>query len=318
MIYANATAAPRDELTDVIMEGLTDDSQFIGLKLLPEAPSSQLLLHVPKITIADGNLMRATNKKRTPGAKFDRWQAAIDDYSATLVQEGEEIQIPDETSLTYEDYFDLEGVYSTEVSNRLLRGTEIESAAAIDSTGNFDQVNSTVAYTTANKATISVVDDIIAAIRRVKGRGEKPNTISMSGQVYDRIRTSTLLQAFIAGSINPGAVVTPDTITAAFKSMGINQTLVGEGYVNQSQETTNNSINAIWANDNIFVGNVASGALRSGGVGRTFYWEKDGPLFHISSYRDEPVKSNVIRAQKTTLSAITNARAGTLIGTQYS
>lgn len=317
MIYQNATAQPREELTDVVMEGAISDDQFIGLKTLPSSPLSLPTGHVPKITIAKGDLMRASSKVRSAGSKFDRWQAAIEDLNFTLVQVAEELQIPDEQELIYEDYFALESVFAKEAGNRLHRGHEIDVAATIQSTSNFDEVDSTVAYTAANAATNSFVDDTIAAIRRVKARGEKPNTIAMSGQVYDRVRTAAKLQSFIAGSINPGSVVTPDTIQAAFKTMGIDQVLVGDAYVNQSESTLNTSVNAIWANTYIFVGNVASGQLQSGGVGRTFFWEKEGPLFNVSSYRDEAVKSNVIRAQKTTLTAITNSRAGTLIGTQY-
>jgi hypothetical protein len=165
-------------------------------------------------------------------------------------------------------------------------------------------------------ATINAAGDIITAIRRVKARGEKPNTILFPGTIYDRVRQSTKMQAFVAGSVNPGAIVTQDTIQAAFKSMGITQVLIAEAYVNQSQDGTNNSINPIYPLTDIFVGNSTSGALQTGGVGRTFYWEKEGALLNISSYRDEPKKSNVIRAMKTTLCGITNARAGTLIGTQ--
>ena len=36
------------------------------------------------------------------------------------------------------------------------------------------------------------------------------------------------------------------------------------------------------------------------------------------SYRDEPKSSNIIRAKKTTLTEITNAKAGTLITTNFS
>ena len=124
------------------------------------------------------------------------------------------------------------------------------------------------------------------------------------------------MKSFIAGSVNPGARVSPDTIQAAFSSQGIKQVLVAEAYVNQSQSLTNNSINPIMPLSYIFVGAVQSGQLQSGGVGRTFYWEKEGPLLNVTSYRDEVKKSNVIRAMKTTSSAITNVRAGTLIATQ--
>lgn len=316
MIYTNATQIPREELNDVIVEGYEDSEQYLGLKIFPEFASTQTTVHAPKIKLGTGNLMRATRKRRTPGANFDRWQSGIEDYTASLLQVGEEALIPDETSLAYEDYWDVESFYTMEAGGRLFRGHEIEVAAALINTSNFDEVNGAVAYSNANLATMTPVTDFLTAIRRVKARGERANSIVMSGVIYDRVRQSADMRAFIAGSINPGAAVTQDTIQAAFAKQGISQVLIGDDYVNNSQDGKTNSIDPIWPVTDIFIGKLQGGALRTGGIGRTFYWEKEGPVFNVTSYRDEPRKSNVIRAMKTTLVAVTNERAGTLIGTQ--
>jgi hypothetical protein len=318
MQYANATAAPREELTDVVMEGLTSDDQFVGLKLVPALPLSLPTGHVPKIKISTGNLMRATSKGRAPGSDFDRWQTGIDSLDLVLVQVGEEVSLPDEQTLIYSDYFAFESFYAKEAANRLLRGHEIDVASAIFNTGNFDATNSAVAYTVANLATMTPTLDIINAINLVKARGEQPNTIVIPWQVYNRIRTCADMRGFIAGSVNPGAYVTPSTIQSAFSDMGIKQVLISNAVVNQGQDGTDTNLNPIFAVTYMFVGSVKDGALQTGGVGRTFYWEKEGPLLNVSSYRDEPKKSNVIRAMKTTLIGVTNSRAGTLITTQYS
>lgn len=318
MVYQNATAAPREELTDVIMEGVTSFDEFQGLAVFPAVPMRLPTGHVPKITIAKGDFLRSTTRNRAPGTNFARWQSAIDDFSITLVQVAEEVQLPDEQTLLYEDYFAFEQVYAMEASNRLRRSDELDSESALFNTGNFDSTNSAVAYTAANIATMTPITDIFAAIRLVKGRGEVPNTILIPGPVLDRIQLSAQVIAFVAGSVNPGAIINASTLQLSLASHGIKQVLIGDGYVNQSDSLTANSINQIWPNTYIFVGNCQPGALRSGGVGRTFFWEKQGPLLNISSYRDEPKKSNIIRAMKTTLKAVTNTRAGTLVTTQYS
>lgn len=318
MIYQNATALPRQELTDVIMEGVTNREDFIGLKLLPDAPTTALNGHVPKISIAKGDLMRATKKTRKPGSAFDRWQASIDDHTLELLQVGEEVLLPDEQTLSYEDYFPIESVFTNQAGERLLRGLEIDIQTAIQNTGNFDATNTLTAWTVANLATMKPVQDLTNAIRLVKSRGERANTFMFSGPIYDIVRQSTDMRSWIAGSINPGARVTEETIQQSFESMGIKQVLVGDSYVNQSQSGTNNSINPIWNNTYAWVGSAKPGQLVAGGVGRTFYWQKMGPLMMVESYRDESRKSNVIRGIKTSLADITNSRAGTLITTQYS
>ena len=270
MVYQNATAAPREELTDVIMEGVTDFGEFVGLAVLTPIPMTLPTGHVPKITIAKGDMLRATTRERAPGSNFSRWQSAIDDHSITLLQVAEEVQLPDEQTLLYEDYFSFEQVYAMEAGNRLKRGHEIDVEGAIFNTNNFDATAAAVAYTAANKTTMQPIEDILAAIRLVKGRGEKANTIVIPGTVWDRLRVCTETVSFVAGTVNPGAKVSVNTLQLALAAHGIEQIYVADSYVNQSQATKNNSINLIWPVTYIFVGACKTGQLRTGGVGRTF------------------------------------------------
>ncbi len=318
MIYQNATTAPRQELTDYVMESVTGDGMFVGAEILPPAPLRLPTGHYPKIEIAKGDLMRAAQSQRAPGAGFVRSQAAVSDGSLTLVQYAEELQIPDEQQMLYDDYFSLEQVYSREGRNKLLRLNEILVQGQIQNTSNFAATNSAVAYTTANLATISFIADALDAIRRVKATGEVANTIVMSGTVYERIRQATKVQAFIAGANQPGAVVNANTIQRAFAENGITKVIIADSYVNQSINNDNTIINPIWNTTYVWVGSVNNGALQSGGAGRTFYWEKEGPFMGVSTYRDEPKKSNIIRVMSTIQAAVVNTRAGTNIATQWS
>lgn len=315
MIYQNATAEPRQELADFIQEGVTDFTQFKGLQIAPPMPLSLVTGHVPKITVATGDLLRAANRGRAPGTNFNRWQMAIDAHSMTLLQIAEEQSIPDEQAMLYEDYFDVEAMGATEATNRLKRGHEMEVAAAVQSATNFTAQNAGIAYSIANKATIVFVNDVLTAIRTIKARGEQPNTIIIPGPIYDVIRQSADVIAFIAGSINPSAIVDEDNLQKAFARNGITQVLVPDGYVNQSDTGSAAVINPIFNNTYVTVLSCKPGALRGGGWGRTFYWDKQGPLFQLYSYRDETKASNVIRSRKTSLVDATNTRCGQLIAT---
>lgn len=313
MIYQNATAEPRQELADFIQEGITDFTQFKGLQLAPEVPLSLVTGHVPKIKVGSGDLLRAANRRRAPGTNFNRWQMSIDAVQFTLIQVAEEESIPDEQEMLYEDYFDIEALGATEATNRLKRGHEMEVAAAIQNASNFTSQNAGVAYAIGNVATIQFVNDVTTAIRACKARGEAPNTIVIPGLLYDVIRQAADVKAFVAGTLAPGKEVDENTIQRAFADKGITSCVVPDGYVNQSDSGNADVINPIWSNDYVWVGNVKSGALRGGGWGRTFYWDKEGPLFQLFSYRDEPKASNIIRSRKTSLVEVTNARAGQLI-----
>jgi hypothetical protein len=315
MIYQNATAQPREELQDFIQEGVTDFTQFKGLQVAPAMPLSLVTGHVPKITVAQGDLLRAANRNRAPGTNFNRWQMAIDAHSLTLLQVAEEQSIPDEQTMLYEDYFDIEALGATEATNRLKRGHEMEVAAAIQNATNFTSQNAGVAYSIGNIATIAFVNDVLTAIRAIKARGEQPNTIVIPGTIYDVVRQSTDLRTFIAGTINPAAIVDEDNIQKAFARNGIPHVLVPDGYLNQRDSESSAEINPIWNNDYVWVGACKDGALRGGGWGRTFYWDKQGPLFQLYTYRDEVKASNVVRSRKTSLVDVTNSRCGQVIST---
>jgi hypothetical protein len=57
--------------------------------------------------------------------------------------------------MLYEDYFDIEALGSTEATNRLKRGHEMDVAAAMQNTANFTSQNAAVAYSIGQLATIS-------------------------------------------------------------------------------------------------------------------------------------------------------------------
>jgi hypothetical protein len=109
--------------------------------------------------------------------------------------------------------------------------------------------------------------------------------------------------------------VNSDGVQRAFARHGITNVVVADGYVNQG-DTGVPEINQIWGNDYIWVGKVGSGNLRSGGALATAHWDKAGPLFMVSQYRDETKKSNIVRGETISNVIVTNARAGQLIGTQ--
>ncbi len=316
MIYQNSVAALSEPLTDYVNEGATDTTMFKGLQIAPALPVTSLSGTYPKLTIAKGDLMRAANRRRAPGTNFNRWQMALESGTLALEQIGEEQSVPDEHSLEWDDYFDLEAIASDEGMNRLRRGHEIEVATALMNSSTFTAANGSVAYAIGNVATINFQLDLYAAIRALNARGVSPNTIVIPGTIYDVLVQSTLLKNFLAGSLAAGTEVNSDGLQRAFARQGITNVIVADGYVNQSDTGNSDVINQIWGNDYIWVGKVGGGNLRSGGALATAFWDKAGPLFMVSQYRDETKKSNVVRAETISNVIVTNSRAGQLIGTQ--
>lgn len=317
-VYPNAVAQPRAELTSILMESAGTDEQFIGLKLFPELGVSAVSIHAPVIKIAEGNLMRATTKERAPGTNFQRWHSSISDYAGTLLQRAEEVQIPDETTLSWDNYFNVEAAYTKEAGDRLRRGHEIESANTLFNPSNFPVIDSLVDYTKTLRTTNSFVDDMENLIRSGLSRGNRFDTLVIPGPVYTQLRMSAPVQNFINGTLGAGRSVNENTIREAFADRGLKNVFIADAYVNNSDDGKSDMIEPIWGNDYIFFGKLGSGDLESGGFGRTFFWDKEGPIFNVSTYRDEPKKSNIIRGMRTTKVAAMNATAGVLLDVDYS
>jgi hypothetical protein len=75
----------------------------------------------------------------------------------------------------------------------------------------------------------------------------------------------------------------------------------------------------VWANTYVWVGNVteASSGFFGGGAGFTLNWSEYGPVIGVSTYRDESIKSNIVRASHYTAEKVVNTNAGQLITTQF-
>jgi hypothetical protein len=123
---------------------------------------------------------------------------------------------------------------------------------------------------------------------RHQGARRGANTIVIPGPIYDVIRQSADVIAFIAGAINPSAHCRRGQSAKGLRPKRHHARLVPDGYVNQSDTGFPPTvINPIWPDDLRVGRSCKPGALRGGGFGRTFYWDKQGPLFQLYSYRDE-------------------------------
>ena len=65
----------------------------------------------------------------------------------------------------------------------------------------------------------------------------------------------------------------------------------------------------IWADTEYFVGQVAGGDFSNGGFGRTIAYSADGGAFTAETYRDEPIKSDVLRVYNSVDEVIINTNA---------
>ncbi len=329
-----------------IVEGENVVDGLIANKVLPQFPITKRTAHIIKATLADTLGLRTISDAKyvhAPGTLFERAVAKFGDDTLTVTLRGLEIVVPNEVKLDYADYLEVESFFAHRFGQTAALTNEGLVAAAIFNTTTFGSAtNSTVAYTVSNLATISFISDVIAAIRRVKAAGEVPDTVIMSGPVFERVRQGLLVQGYVAGTLRPGMDADINTIQMALREYGIKQVLVGDSYYNNAADGETPSLVQSWSNSYIWVGRAGNGGGSSdvggvgvptmGGVGVNAFWQgyvnglpsiEDGASDFaggnfVESYPQLDIDSMIVRVKMSNLPYIGNARAGTLINPQFS
>jgi hypothetical protein len=320
-MYPNSGATIRHDLNTVVMEASTADNFFIGPSLLPFWGVDAKSGTYPKLTKAITEMLKAGSTDRERGGSYGRVKRAWTNDTYDTADRGLEEPVDDCDAKDAGRYFDVEAIAAKLVLRSMKLSQEIRAAAAIMNATTFGAGTSpTVAYTAGNVATIDFVLDVQAAIERIADNAEEADTIVMSPTIYNLVRRSTLLKAFLVGSNLPGANVNTSTIQQAFSAEGIKQVLVGRARYDSAAKKATQSYTAanVWGNTYIWVGKVGSGDPYNGGVGRTLGWNAEGGEFVTESYREEAIRSNIVRVRQHTIEKIIDSSCGTLITTTWS
>jgi hypothetical protein len=328
-----------------IVEGEGAVDNLIGEKILPSFGVNSRNAHFIKATLADTQGLRSIAADKyihAPGTVFERMTAKIGDDSFDVTLRGLEVVIPNEVQMDYAEYLDIELLFMRRFGMEVSGLTkEALVAAAVFNTTNFGSAtNSTTAYTVANLATMTPISDIVAAIRRVRAKGEAPDTVAMSGPVYERIRQSAEAKAWITGTLGAGQQVTQNSLQQALAEFGIKQVLVGDSYQNTAADGATPSLAQLWSNTYIWVGKAGRQAAADtegvnvptlAGAGALIYWEEyqmggkpgiinsmtfDGGSY-VESYPESDKDSEVVRVKMSHKPYTSGTRSGDLIATQY-
>lgn len=353
-VLANTSLLPRQELALAVVEGEHAVEDLIGDDILPPFPINRRTAHIIKATLADTLWGRPIDDNKyihAPGTKFERLTAKFGDDTMTVTLRGVEIVVPNETKMDFDEYLDVESFFASRFGANAALTKEKLTAAAIFNTTTFGSAtNSAVAYTAANTTYaafiagtgMNPIGDIIAAIRRVKAKGEVPDTVVMSGPVYERIRQAFGVLQYVKGIWSAQREATRADLLGALAEFGIKQLLVGDSYYNTAADGATPSLSQIWSNTYIWVGKAGKkqasdvsgvGVPTLGGVGANVFWEgyasggtpsmdRDSQSYaggnYVESYPDISIESMVLRVKLSNVPYIGNARGGDLIATQYS
>ena len=98
------------------------------------------------------------------------------------------------------------------------------------------------------------------------------------------------------------------------------EVLIGRSSYDSANEGVAYASANIWSNTLAWVGSVSDGGAGyfGGGAGFTLNWSEYGPVIGVTTYRDETIRSNVVRSSHYVAEKIVNANSAQLITTQYS
>jgi len=323
-MYQNTAAQTRPELLLVVMEAQHADEKFIAEQLFPVYPSETRVGDYLRIKKGEGGLLATEGSDallRAPGTAYKRTGRSWSKDGYNCLDRGLVEPVDDVNKADIARFFDAESA-SAKLCHRNVRtayeqrvAAQIQHATAwgtpatpvIGSTGN---------YTLANLATIDFIKDMKALRRQVGKRGEEPNVGAVSEDLWDFLVLTPLLRTFFFGANGGSVGITTELVAQA---LGLDAILVGRATYSTAKKgatVTDAKLSYIWNYNYIWMGEVRGGAPEEGGAGRTFLWTGDSPeLFTVETYRDEDIRSDLVRVRQDTDEKIISEASGMVFAT---
>jgi hypothetical protein len=321
-MYTNSAAVFRGDIAGVLEQAKDWETGLIGTRVMPILNVPVLAGQYPSFKLKEGQLLKSDVKVRDPYSTFPRGTRSFTQETYTALEYGYEEAVDDVIAADVSRFFDAEVIAAKLSRRKLLLAHELRVAGQIFSTGNFTSTNSGTAYTNANIATFDVGEDVQLAIDRLLSKGESTSNLRVviPYPVWTRIRASTKFQNRLRGAGISSDTILNASTQAAAEVFGVSEVLIGRAAYDSAAEGVAFSSSNVWANTYIWVGSVteSGGGYFGGGAGFTLNWSQYGPAVGVFTYRDESIKSNIVRASHYVAEKVVNTNAGELIATQFS
>jgi hypothetical protein len=321
-MYTNSAAIFRGDIAGVVEQAKDYEAGLIGTQVMPILDVPVRAGQYPSFVLKEGQLLKSDVKNRAPYGSFARGTRAFNQDTYTALEYGYEEAVDDTVTLDVARFFDAEVIAAKLAKRKLLLAHELRVAAKLFDNTVFTATNSGTAYTVANLATFDAGADVQEAIDRLLAKGESTSNLKVviPYAVWTRIRASTKFQNRLRGAGISSDTILNASTQAAAEVFGVAEVLIGRASYDTAPEGIAFAAGNVWSNTLIWVGSVtqSSAGFFGGGAGFTLNWSEYGPAIGVSTYREEAIKSNIVRASQYTAEKVVNANAGQLITTQFS
>ena len=274
---------------------------MICTKLLPVFEANQAAGNFGRIRIAD--LLEEADVERSSGSGYSRGKYNFEDVHYATKDYGREEPVDDRDAEIYKDYFVAEEMSGKRARSTVLIEQEKRAAAATFGNGSINTTASTAAWSVP--ATATPVTDINTAILATWGRtGLWCNAVVMSYELFRYCRLCDEVTDQIKSAGAGDQARTRDvTVAQLAEVFDVEHVLVAGASRNTADKGQSASIAQIWDRTKCMVTRIATSSdLKEPCLGRTFHWAADGSTIGgtVESYRDETVRSEIIRARHET------------------
>ena len=290
-------------------------SGFIGAQVFPMIPVAKQLGSFGYIPIEQ--LLKDRDTLRAPGAGYNRSEFTFTKATYACEEHGAEEPIDDREAQMYADYFNAEQLAALRAHSAVLRNYEKRVAAAVFNATTWTSYTTAITEEWDTKAAAVPIADVKTASQAVFTQcGMWPNALICNKKVWQNLRYTNEVIDLIkyAGITDPR----PGTITtqAVAQAMDLEMIIVAGGVKDTAIEGQAASLASIWSDEYAMVCKVATtDDPREPCIGRTFHWSEDGSEFAgtIESYRDDRVRSDIVRARHDIDEVVLYVEAGHLL-----
>ncbi len=315
---SSSLASNRSDLADSFMEFdlEADAAGMVANRVFPHIDVAQQAGNFGKIPIEQ--LLQNPDTARAPGSGYQRGQFTFTPATFACQENGYEEPVDDREAAMYADYFDAEMLAAQRAFSAVLRNAEQRVADAVFNATTFSSFTTAVSNEWDDTANATPLVDVEAAVQSVYDQsGLWANALVVNRKVFRNLRNCDEIKDRIAssgaGDPNGAGKVTEQQLAELFD---LQHVIVAGSTKNSANEGQSASPAQIWSGEYAMVCKVAnSNDAREPCIGRCFHWAGDGSDADgtIESYRDESVRSDIIRVRHDVDEVLLYAEAGHLL-----
>jgi hypothetical protein len=303
---------------------MAEKAGYIGHQVLPVVNTASQAGTFGKIPLAQ--LLQNRDTLRAPGSGYSRGDFTFETSTFSCKEHGAEDPVDDREAKMYAEYFDSEVIAAARAYNVVLKNAEQRIASKVFNTTTwtgsplFTDVSggSGTNIPWATVGTAVPLTNVEAAVQKVyDNSGLWCNALVINRKVFRNLRNTLQVIDRIASSGAGDRNLAGDVNVAMLaQAFDLDYIIVAGGSTNTATKGQAAAVNQIWSGTFAMVCRVAtSNDFREPCIGRTFHWGADGSNVDgtIEEYRDETVRSKIIRVRHDVDEIVLYPQAGHLL-----